>query len=541
MERPNNSKKSQGINTKASTKKRKHSKSNDSKTTKKIKESKNNVENVEICWWQDEKSFNENQSCTRGRNLLSRLFRLQDMTLFEREVWQKEPYLNQLNDKSREEVFSDTSHPMHMLSMTDIKQLLKRVSPSPARYLKDVDVTRYHLGKRMSLVEGDGEVNDTQVWEAYNEGYSIRCVHPQQWHQPLFELCSYLQEYFGFPTGCSSYLTPAESQGYPPHFDDVEIFVVQLEGKKRWRLYDRPDVANNPKANITKEFKEDQLGPPTHDFVLCPGDVLYFPRGTIHQAISCAGSHSLHLTFSTYQNNTWLDLLNTISLEKKQQNQIALMATSHTGWINSGLPLDLLDQYAMNDKIRQGWECFSNQIESYNCPEKVVRKLKERGVLEQAVDVRGQEFYYHCLPPPKMKVSDPDIFQSLDDNQIDQLVIFPQAKYCMRMSGLGKYWDKQLNSLEEDDNSSEGLGQVILLSNTGNGRSFSSPTTPPFEVLPHLFSSVLTISTNYLLSDKGVKIGDLEAMKSESQREDMLDLLELMIEYKVIYVEALSR
>lgn len=34
-----------------------------------------------------------------------------------------------------------------------------------------------------------------------------------------------------------SYLTPAGSQGFAPHYDDIEAFVMQLEGKKKWKLY----------------------------------------------------------------------------------------------------------------------------------------------------------------------------------------------------------------------------------------------------------------------------------------------------------------
>lgn len=33
------------------------------------------------------------------------------------------------------------------------------------------------------------------------------------------------------------YLTPAGTQGFAPHYDDIEAFVVQLEGKKHWRVY----------------------------------------------------------------------------------------------------------------------------------------------------------------------------------------------------------------------------------------------------------------------------------------------------------------
>lgn len=42
---------------------------------------------------------------------------------------------------------------------------------------------------------------------------------------------------------------------------------------------------------------------------LGPGDLLYMPRGLIHQAVSPPGYHSLHLTVSTNQHNTWADLL----------------------------------------------------------------------------------------------------------------------------------------------------------------------------------------------------------------------------------------
>ena len=34
-----------------------------------------------------------------------------------------------------------------------------------------------------------------------------------------------------------SYLTPAGSQGFAPHYDDIEAFVLQLEGRKEWKLY----------------------------------------------------------------------------------------------------------------------------------------------------------------------------------------------------------------------------------------------------------------------------------------------------------------
>ena len=37
--------------------------------------------------------------------------------------------------------------------------------------------------------------------------------------------------------GANTYLTPAGAQGFSPHYDDVEVFILQTEGSKHWRLY----------------------------------------------------------------------------------------------------------------------------------------------------------------------------------------------------------------------------------------------------------------------------------------------------------------
>lgn len=50
-------------------------------------------------------------------------------------------------------------------------------------------------------------------------------------------LLAALQEYFGCFVGSNIYLTPANTQGFAPHYDDIEAFVFQIEGAKRWRVY----------------------------------------------------------------------------------------------------------------------------------------------------------------------------------------------------------------------------------------------------------------------------------------------------------------
>ena len=42
-----------------------------------------------------------------------------------------------------------------------------------------------------------------------------------------------LEAFFRCAVGCNAYLTPPSSQGFAPHSDDIDAFVLQLEGSKR--------------------------------------------------------------------------------------------------------------------------------------------------------------------------------------------------------------------------------------------------------------------------------------------------------------------
>lgn len=60
--------------------------------------------------------------------------------------------------------------------------------------------------------------------------------------------------------------------------------------------------------------------------LLQPGDLLYFPRGTIHQADTPSGvQHSTHITISTYQNK-YADCRAWVSLRPQQPHQQACLS-----------------------------------------------------------------------------------------------------------------------------------------------------------------------------------------------------------------------
>lgn len=61
-------------------------------------------------------------------------------------------------------------------------------------------------------------------------------------------------------------------------------------------------------------FTAEEIGEKIFDVVLEPGDLLYFPRGFIHQAQAVEDAHSLHITISTYQRHTWGDVMENVSV-----------------------------------------------------------------------------------------------------------------------------------------------------------------------------------------------------------------------------------
>jgi ribosomal protein L16 Arg81 hydroxylase len=72
---------------------------------------------------------------------------------------------------------------------------------------------------------------------------------------------------------------------------------------------------------------QEGLGAPVLEVQLCVGDVLYMPRGTVHQAAAQTGDSS-HLTISTYQRCSYADLATHLLQVRTQQLQLSTEAAA---------------------------------------------------------------------------------------------------------------------------------------------------------------------------------------------------------------------
>ena len=121
--------------------------------------------------------------------------------------------------------------------------------------------------------------------------------------RPLAEFCRGLEAALGHPVQANAYYTPRGSQGLPVHHDTHDVFVLQVAGHKRWLVYN--PVFELPLREQRYKAELGAPGDPVHDLTLAAGDVLYLPRGWMHEALT-SDADSLHITVGVNV-YSWID------------------------------------------------------------------------------------------------------------------------------------------------------------------------------------------------------------------------------------------
>jgi bifunctional lysine-specific demethylase and histidyl-hydroxylase MINA len=129
-----------------------------------------------------------------------------------------------------------------------------------------------------------------RIDEFHARNYSVRFPDLRPLSAPLDILARALEMLLHAPVTASAFWSRGGMRA-PVHYDDHDLLVVQLRGAKRWYVASNPSELNNTWRGIPESAPE--LGP-HHTVDVQPGDLLYFPRGTLHTVD--ADSESLHLS-----------------------------------------------------------------------------------------------------------------------------------------------------------------------------------------------------------------------------------------------------
>jgi ribosomal protein L16 Arg81 hydroxylase len=150
------------------------------------------------------------------------------------------------------------------------------------------------------------------VYRAYRTmGATINLTYLHERWEPLVRLSQKLTAELTMEVTCAAYLTAGGAHGLKAHYDTHDIFVAQISGTKHWRLYDSPHPL--PLQDQRYYWPVGGPGDPIAEVDVTPGDLLYVPRGLVHDATS-ADEPTLHLAIGVVPVR-WADLISAVVTE----------------------------------------------------------------------------------------------------------------------------------------------------------------------------------------------------------------------------------
>ncbi|MFT4681081.1 MAG: ribosomal protein L16 Arg81 hydroxylase [Flavobacteriales bacterium] len=221
-------------------------------------------------------------------------------------------------------------------------------------------------------------VHPARYLKKFSEGCTMVFSALHEHVPELARFCDQMTKYFSHSFQTNIYLTPANAQGFKPHYDTHDVFILQVDGSKKWRLYDTPIELSLKSTPF--ELDKIEPGEISQEFTLNAGDMLYIPRGLMHDA-ETTGETSLHIT-SGLLGFTWMDLLIEAILQHGQKD-VELRKFLPIGFSREEMSEEIQDKVkgalvnAINSMdLSSSFDRFTDKVQNDICP-KVPGQFKE--------------------------------------------------------------------------------------------------------------------------------------------------------------------
>ena len=158
----------------------------------------------------------------------------------------------------------------------------------------------------------------TRLLNLHDRGATVIVSQANRLLSPLNAFCRSLQASLGNRCQANVYLSPPGSQGFNPHYDSHDVFILQVSGQKTFRFYAGGQVLPLNRQRFDPELAT--CGELKRSITLNPGDTLYIPRGMMHDALAEGNEASLHVTVGVFT-VTLVDLLEVLLNDAAEQHQ----------------------------------------------------------------------------------------------------------------------------------------------------------------------------------------------------------------------------
>jgi len=222
----------------------------------------------------------------------------------------------------------------------------------------------------------NGVVDRGAVLDGFRDGATIILPQLHFADGKLYEFCLSLQQAFGARTQTNIYMTPPGEHGFGIHYDDHDVFVLQVAGAKDWEIYGDRETLPYRGEGFRKD--RDDPGELKDQFVLETGQCLYVPRGTAHRALTHGDEPSLHITVGILV-QTWADFM----LEAVAEASLRIPE------MRNSLPRDLYFDEGNRDAHKETFERLAQAIADTASFDATLSAFSGNFVRSQGGRVRG--------------------------------------------------------------------------------------------------------------------------------------------------------
>jgi ribosomal protein L16 Arg81 hydroxylase len=268
-------------------------------------------------------------------NSLAQLLHPVSESDFFNDYWERKPLLITRNDADWYKSLFDLASVDAILTTTDLRQPAFRLVKDGIELPPD-DYT-FDLGWGQGAFERAADID--RVLSEYQGGVSIvlQALH-RNW-PAVAQLCRSLEKEFTHSVQANAYLTPRGSQGFKPHYDTHCVFIVQVSGEKHWKLYQSPiHLPHDSQKHGSIPYDK---GSCQTECILKAGDLLYIPRGIVHEALT-GNTHSLHLTIGVTC-TTWIEVIEGIASEAVRVANFRVSLPRR--YVENGVSVDRVEQF----------------------------------------------------------------------------------------------------------------------------------------------------------------------------------------------------
>ena len=156
---------------------------------------------------------------------------------------------------------------------------------------------------RLPEINGNGRLSFEEAVKAYQDGRTILIRHAEKAHFKLAEIARDFYRTFNDPIDIQLYCTPPRQVGFDWHYDLEEVFVIQCQGEKEFRLFQNKDPLAPSGPVVKADDLPAQITGPEIRCHLKAGDWLYIPAGYWHMAE--AVTPSFHMSVGVMASNVY--------------------------------------------------------------------------------------------------------------------------------------------------------------------------------------------------------------------------------------------